>query len=61
MCNCYVQTLSDETRYWLHRGSHDLDCAKWRESLDSVDAQHDAELRDAHHAGTLPRYLYANP
>jgi hypothetical protein len=47
-CNCYVKTLSAETRFSLRYGVHNEACPVFRRSLDPIDREEDALFRLLH-------------
>ena len=45
LCDCWVKDRPAEHQFEIRRGAHGLDCPFYRQSLDPVDAQYDAEMR----------------
>jgi hypothetical protein len=45
VCTCYVQHLTEEERFTLRYGAHEIECPVYRESLDPVDKLKDDDAR----------------
>jgi hypothetical protein len=53
-CNCYVQHLTEEERFTLRYGAHEIECLVYRESLDPVDKLKDEDARNYFLLGRRP-------